>query len=1813
MTYMPSPTELFEGLRRAYFLYYNTPFRLRNEVLNRERQERLDVAGGVWQEPLVEIRPRYSTTSRTLMETTRYVGAVPELAEFASLGMLKGIPSLYLHQEEALREAVRGVDIAATPGTGSGKTELLFLPILEALLRESATWSPGSAQQQRWWDSAGNPFVPQRTDEVGRPAAVRAIVLYPMNALADDQLVRLRKALDSDAIHAWLDANRHGHRFYFGRYTGSTPVLGRRRNQQAEDQLRTEMQRFEHNYNAARAQSEKKSFFLPRPQGAEMISRWDMLETPPDILITNYSMLHVMLMRAQEQPIFEQTRDWLRSNPDQRLALVVDESHLYRGTAGTEVAYMFRLLADRLGLSNDLDRFHILTASASLEPVRDDQFLLDFFGKTKNFAIITGSHPPVPEVEVPLTEHLAELLKPVTEDTEPDSAFGEVDGDRALLSAFHQGNPEPAKALSLSELAERLFPGEVGAEDATRNLLTLAARRTPAGSNDVRLRAHLFFRNVAGVWACVDSDCSELAADGRYLDSDRTVGRLYVEPRTRCDCGARVLELHYCQDCGDVYLGGFTTDNPIESQGRPHSLLADLSDLARLPDQANLERLATNYIIYWPRTDVPESERNWGTPRLTFDYVPANLNKFSGDVEAVNSGHHLGATGWIFQTQPTRRGNGEFHVDPGTLPAFPTQCASCGADWEMRYARHGAVAASDPKRYRSPIRGLRTGFEKINQVLTGELANALRPDERKLIVFSDSRQDAAKLASGIGLRHYQDLVRALAVEQIRSTAPISSDTIAAARDFYVSGQRSDENMAAVQSLRRFGLDARTLIEIWEDGGDLPQELSYIELLTSLPQLTQIEAQVGRALLDLGVNPGGTYPSKQASGYRQDRIEWTSLFDWNTSPVRPRGNLSVGQQQLQSEVNAGLREEFLNALIGGAGRDIESLGIGWLCDINDRHDDDERGSVGVARASLRVLALRRRFVGLREGSPRPPQFLRKFWESIVGPGNDTSALQTMCERIWGATVAEYCIKPDRLVIRPGSMEWVCPRCARMHLNPGAGICTRCSADLPVEGKRSSSVPDDYYAWKATTGNGRFRLQTAELTGQTDSADAEDRQMRFQGVFLDPDAVPIADELDLLSVTTTLEAGVDIGDLNAVELANMPPTRFNYQQRVGRAGRRETQMAYALTVCRGRSHDEYYFDRPESIANDPTPKPYLALDRDEIYLRSLTSEILRRAFRHTGVTDSSPTLNPHGDFGNCADWPMHRTAIETWLLSNRAELEAMAAGLANRASVGVPEMQHFIATVLSRVDETAASSNGPEDLSQRLAYMGHLPMFGFPTRVRYLYLDSPPRRSYPWPPAHTIDRDLSLAISTFAPGAETVRDGSVYRSMAIAGFRPTTPGRPPVSETDPLGPSQPVDHCHRCGSVVDADPQVMRDPLATCPRCGADHKKYIRVDIREPLGFASSRGEDFDGSFAWSGRGGSVRAVADPLVFPQAVVDDLEARAGAAKRLVLNDNNSRLFQFRRGLNNSRWPDAFYLAESVDWPDGPPQGSLDPNLVEVALGATHHTDIAFIGGLSQGDPISGLRANLTVAYQPNGIQDPWQGRRAAWYSLAFLLRTAAAAHLDVQPQEFSAEVHIGIRGSTQAVWTFLADTLENGAGFSTHLCSPSEFPSFIRSVENLITEYEQGDHAAECNSSCYRCIRDYTNMQYHALLDWRLARDLLQVSRTNELTLPNSFGERELKAWSNAYGGSTLHSSSDGSYITIERGGRKAIVIARHPLEAFEDGAGAIVTPRLAFVAAEASSATAVDATVIIDTVTLDRTPRVAAALVDEALANAGGNTW
>ena len=1787
----------FDRLREAFFSYYDTPFGLANESLQRERRELLDHDGGIYRRPLLELRPEYVTVGRDVAASVSAADAPDELAGFVSAGLIPPGRELYRHQEAALELGQSaGRNLVITAGTGSGKTESFLLPLFSRLVAESRSWAGAGKSSGAWWKNDDTPFTSQREGERGHSAAVRAIILYPMNALVDDQLVRLRKALDSDEARAWLDANRNGHRFYFGRYTGATPVTGSRSDKRAVANLRTFLRETEKRGNAAQTVGGEASYFVPRLDGAEMRSRWDMADAPPDILISNYSMLNVLMLRDRDRQFFDQTRDWLDADKANRFTLVVDELHTYRGTAGTEVALMIRNLKHRLGLTDRPEQLQIIAASASLDAKRDGEYLEQFFGvETDTFDFLEGET----REPVSIGDDISEIGQALLADSPDITADQDRLAAEALYGAFYMAsNGEPgsiAKAKGLRDLGQDLFPAIPEEEDRDAALRLLLAR---AASGDSaawpRLRSHLFFRNVPGVWACTDPNCTEVGV----ADSDRTVGRLYIEPTARCACGSRVLELLYCQNCGDVLLGGFTYETNPQLKPERALLLPDVPDLAKLPDQVALDRTANNYIVYWPRTSRPDVEGlSWtrDNDNVSYAFRRARLQPSNGELIVTDADDF---TGWKAEVYTTKLQKGpragKWKREPTSLLPFPTVCPACGDDWEIKYGDSGALPHTDPRRQRSPIRGMRTGFEKINQVLITELLEEMPAHQKKTIVFTDSRQDAAKLSSGINLRHYQDLLRLLMYQAISVDSDPMAD-IDLARKYYLDDEKGQAEKDAIARLRtRDKATFNELRDVWEEAepGD---ERSIIQRLAGEPTLPLLTKAVSAELLLLGMNPGGPHSSLQAAkGTAKER--WSTLYTWGAVP-KVKTALSDPQERLLEQIQSRLGDEILDGLFSGAGRDFESLGLGWLALSNaDTAAAKPESPQAMANSSLRVLADTRRFAGYRDERDQPPAKLKKYWKALAEKfGLEEHDVHERVLQVWGTDVAKYCIRREAVVLkRPTGEAWSCATCRRQHLVRGSGLCTRCCRELPLESQDVEHAAD-FYALRATTAAGRFRLRAAELTGQTDRIDAQSRQTRFQNVFLDDLENEKADGIDLLSVTTTMEAGVDIGSLEGVVLANMPPTRFNYQQRVGRAGRRDSPVAIALTVCRGRSHDEYYFERPELITNEPTPKPYLALDREEIYKRALTSEVLRRAFASLGsaLTDldgiSALSNNTHGQFGLVKEWAQLRSPVHGWLKGAAESISEAAQVLAQRTefSTSTQKWVSWCQTgLLSEIDEVLDKGTaGSPDLSQRLAEEGLLPMFGFPSKVRNLHL-SAPSKSYPWPPAGVIDRDSAMAVSQFSPGAEVVRDGLVYPVIGVASFKPS--GRQAQSVSEPMGPVRHIDVCRRCSFIFEAPADRPKED-GPCPRCSADPGVYQTVDMREPLGYRAGKSRDFDGNFSWSTRAMAARALADLESLEKQEVKNAVAHSGRGRRFVVNDNGGRLFEFRAAPATSGW--GGYISTAADSRSTYESGVGDP--FSVALGSVQPTDLFFLGAQSPVNSAAGIRLNLLGGtLQPGGPVDGTHGRRAAWYSLAFLMRTVAAVQLDIQTLELAAGIHSGLRDGAPATYAFLADTLENGAGFSSHLGEPEAFEKLLEKVDTYLAELALPGHSQTCTTSCYKCLRDYSNMAYHALLDWRLAGDLFAV--LSSLPLPDQRAEeaKKLEQWCRAYGGTQIEGLPAATAVVEGNTFGKIGVIVRHPLEASET---TLIAERLADALAQLEDRVPdLDGTVFIDSFTIERDP-------------------
>lgn len=1780
---MSKPIRMFESLKNAYLRYYDSAFDLRFEEVVQERRRLLDRDGVLYREPLIEPQPAYAASGHDVRSAISDVlsgadgwpaAVVDDLASIAEEGLF--LPSgsnrieLYTHQVDMLQASVgHGRDAVIRTGTGSGKTESIYLPVLAALTKESVGWRElEPVQQNNWWamkpppDSGRrvhHPRIAQRTHEQGvRQPGIRALVLYPLNALAEDQMARLRLALDGERVREWYSAKRPGNRFWFGRYTGWTPLAKRSSDQNAESELRTELKRL--SAMADSVSGTPAARFFPRLDGGEMWSRWDMQEAPPDILITNYSMLNIMLMRDSEASIFDRTAEWLKASEEHVFHLVVDELHTYRGTPGTEVGYILRALYERLGLHPDHPQLRILASSASLgeDEAAAQDYLRQFFGRSNEFMVIRGGNMPIrPSAATGLSglagplarlgdatagddvQHLGiavQMLATAAGTALPDE--GQMPGQRirsvlieagaaeAVRSACNGGSDDSptVEPQPLTRLAEKLFP-DTPPEDAVagaRGLVTaLAAAEGANGEPLLPMRIHLFFRNVQGMWACSSPECSEAS----WREHSIPIGRLYDRPTMTCGCGSRVLEMLYCEPCGEIFLGGYR--RALEPNA--WSLVPDDPNIEKAPDHSASGRTYDNYAVYWPAREAgvlrsPQREK-WRQEGVERRWAKAEFDHWTGEIRVARRTES--ASGWLYHIPVLHRPVVPARAQvPSVQNERPAVCPHCEADWS-------GMANT------APIRAQRTGFQRTAQVLADALLREVAPPEdngdqsredarRKLVLFSDSRQDAAKLSIGVAKSHWLDALRQALVEGMADDAravlayqqkvlgeTLAADEEALADRFPMSRQQDAMAMMAAQQ------EAFRETPSGNDGMTMQQLADQVLARASagLSKATDLEADAERRLLATGMNPGGVDRSVTWTRLGDNQGDWKDLFDWRRSPTRYRDSLSGDQQEHRGRITEAAREAVAEMLFAGGRRDLESLKLGCVTFDRTGEVDLSHTVQEAADSTIRMLGKRRRIDTHRATTDEAslPRYVRSYIEAVAeANGLDPRDLEQDVTDVLTRTGAfgQGLLRFQGLfVARPSETCYECGVCSRIHLHRSGGICSECHAALHEprsRGGSGSGHDEDYYRWLATRAGPIFRLNCAELTGHTDKEDARNRQRLFQNVTVDGEEA-ITDNIDLLSVTTTMEAGVDIGSLLAVMMANMPPMRFNYQQRVGRAGRRSAPLSLAVTLCRGRSHDDYYFQRPERITADPPPPPYVDTARPQILRRVLAKEVLRRAFSELGLFTSRAGDSVHGEFGTPSSWTQPPEnpppgcegttvceIIQKWIDRHGTAIEGICDSLliGTRLEGEAGEREGAIGWVSRElVPEITSATQDPalvqDKLSERLANRGILPMFGFPTRARLLYHQQPRR----WPPRHVVDRDLELAVSMFAPGAETVKERTIHTAIGVGHYQPR--GQEAAEGEDPLGPSVQVGLCRNCQHVETDTPGS-----AACPVCGAQagngERGFQAMDLRQPKGFVSyfTKARDYDGAFDFIPRAGRPKVGQPAFEFSSHL--NFHIGSGVGRLHVVNDNGGRLFRF----SQERWAgsEAMIDVAAANAADRRHAASTrrqapqprDPTgqITACALAAISDTDMMVLG---------------IQDYGPGRHADPRMPQgRGALYSLAFMLRRAAAVYLDIQDYELKAGIRSKEDPACDAVTgqIFLCDTLENGAGYATHLGMPGVAQELLEMIskpsargfhERLVAH----EHANACSTSCPDCLRSYSNLAYHNLLDWRLAVDMSDLA--------------------------------------------------------------------------------------------------------------------
>lgn len=424
-----SPFTAFAHLKESLVSYLETAYKVSHADVFRERRSLLEDRGAIAQEAFIETTPGYPDGRHLRDVATAHADRIPpEIVELLGFGTPLSQRPLWTHQDQAI-ELWCGAkpNLVVATGTASGKTEIFLVPILARLIKEALNWPAPTPQQPSGWDRSSNSWRHCRLHERRKPG-VRSIILYPTNALVNDQVRRLRRILASEQSERWQKSKFKTNVIRFGMYTSETDPTGhwtQSYRRKAWDNARNEIL----STWAAMPAELRETGGWPRLDGPEMLCRWDMQLSPPDILVTNYSMLEYMLVRPIESSVFSVTQRWLDTTPGAVFTLVLDEAHTYRGARGTEIAFLIRRLKERLGIRSGDRKFQVIATSASLPSGQEDEALTTFaarlVGEDQNLFSVVHLPPlaPVPAYQ-PVEAELA--------------AFG------AFAKAFRLDDPLPA-------------------------------------------------------------------------------------------------------------------------------------------------------------------------------------------------------------------------------------------------------------------------------------------------------------------------------------------------------------------------------------------------------------------------------------------------------------------------------------------------------------------------------------------------------------------------------------------------------------------------------------------------------------------------------------------------------------------------------------------------------------------------------------------------------------------------------------------------------------------------------------------------------------------------------------------------------------------------------------------------------------------------------------------------------------------------------------------------------------------------------------------------------------------------------------------------------------------------------------------------------------------------------------------------------------------------------------------------------------------------------------------------------------------------
>lgn len=1473
---------------------------------------------------------------------------------FRNLNNINLDQKLYKHQEQSIDKICNGKNVVITTGTGSGKTESFLYPVLNTILKDIEIGNNGPG--------------------------IRAILLYPMNALVNDQIDRVRKILTG-----FPDIR-------YGFFTGETE-------EKSSKKLREKIS------NLAGVE-------IPEN---EVLSREEIRENPPHLLFTNYSMLEYLLIRPNDFKIF--SPDYLKNWK----FVILDEAHTYNGALGIEVSLLLRRLT---GLCDKKPNF-LLTSATLGKKDKDEKDIVAFAES------LTSSKFYPDDIIFATRKQLdpsnIEYYVDPVEYSRIEEKLDDIQGVSNILKKYINPN-----GLTLPEMLFEFLVRDKNVYDLYNNLsmknyMFHEAMQLMSSNNFVKnedLIALIHLVNIAR------KNFKNLY-DIKYHTFIRTLSGAYItlKPHKYMKLSPqysindlRAFELGNCRYCNTPYIFGKEINGYLRQN----------SDVDIYENYGDNENVNVDYYLLLDSIDVDNVNTNICEENIlcgNCGYIYNAANK--------NASHCNCSDDYKIKV---------YKVNSTTSKNNIYECPCCG---------HHAV--------NGVVRSVNLGKDEATAILAQILYKAIDDNEtekenselklsfsiapkvekklkndyiKQFIAFSDSRQQASFFASFFESNHNRFLRKKLIWEAIK--------------------KNNYEDI-------RFNTLVTKLEKTIQEGDlfpDSPIDSNKQAWVTALSELLNVDGGYGAE--GLGI------------------FYFTLDLDWILNEIGDDGiNSEFGKYNINKKDLSNVLNVIFNVFRSSTAIDYTSAGLTPL----ERQD-----FLGYGRFEKYIKLQKPR----TEKGSSASDFIKDGNIRSLLPISETKNNIVVnyiikvfkCDRDMAITIISllfnvigeqgqlfeksskindtiYQISTDKYILKNYKVSkfYRCDKCGSLTPYNVHNVCpsNECSGTLhecdPDEELKTNYYRKEYLTKKIE------RIKIKEHTAQLKVETAKEYQKDFKDK-----------KINILSCSTTFEMGVDIGGLETVFMRNVPPTPANYVQRAGRAGRRDDSSAFVLTFCGNTSHDYTYFESPEKMISGEIKPPKFSVTNEKIILRHLLATAFGMFFRQNRhYFENINTLVCEGGIRKFKEYLESRPDvlkefIDTKILDDKThdlysdfkwldELKKNGDYLDNfEKSITDLISQYEIAKEDAKAADKLELANyyldqinklKKEKVIQNLSKYNVIPKYGFPVDVVDLQIwnDGKIDQKY------DLSRDLSIAISEYAPESEVIVDKCKYTSRYI---------------TLPKTGQFKRYYYFTCPNCERDNINEIKDKLIKCEYCGVDFDEQVNDYFIEPIyGFKTGVNKEssikkpkktYVGATSYLGDG---RPDEKKLVIGTNNYITIETTSDD-ELLVMNKNPffmcdecgySEIIKGKNGILS-------YPKSHLNFKGK--QCSCD-TLHPISLGHKFKTDVA----------------KLTINELNN---------KAKALSLLYALLEGISQEFSIERKDIDGIV---VKNMNNEFDLIIYDNVPGGAG---HVKRIMDERMLVETFELALKKVKQ--NCCDEDSSCYNCLRNYNNQSYHKLLKRKLA---------------------------------------------------------------------------------------------------------------------------